>query len=98
MRVEEDHRVDVLQRPLRPGADVVHHRIGHLADQLAADLHPVHLLQVRLDVARRQTAGVKRQDLLVKALEAALALADELRLGGAVAIPGGVEAAPAPGR
>jgi hypothetical protein len=51
--VEEDHRVDVVQRSLLPGADVVHDRIGDAADQVAADLHAVDLGQVRLDVARR---------------------------------------------
>ena len=89
--VEEDHRVDVLQRPLGPGADVVHHGVGHLGDQVAADLHAVHLLQVRLDVARRQAPRVEREDLLVEPHEPPLALSDDLRLKAAVAIPGSVD-------
>ena len=32
--VQEHDRVDVLQRPLGPLADVVHHRVGHPADQV----------------------------------------------------------------
>ena len=93
-RVEEDHRVDVLQRPLRPRADVVHDRVGDLADQLAADLHPVDLLQVRLDVPRRQATRVQREDLVVEPHEPPLALADDLRLEAAVAIAGGVDRHP----
>ena len=46
-RVKEQHRVDVLQRPLLPGTDVVHHRIGHPADQVPADLDAVELAQMR---------------------------------------------------
>ena len=93
-RVEEDHRVDVLQRPLRPGADVVHDRVGDLRDQLAADLHAVDLLQVRLDVPRRQPPRVQREDLVVEPHKAALALSDDLRLEAAVAIPRGVDRYP----
>ena len=73
--VEEHDRVDVLQRPLGPLADVVHDRVGHAGDQVAADLHAVDLLQVRLDVARRQPAAVEREDLLVEPDEPPLALA-----------------------
>ena len=51
-RVEEHDRVDVIQRARLPSTRVVDHRVGHLSDELAADLDPVDLLQVRLDVAR----------------------------------------------
>ena len=51
-RVEEHDRVDVIQRPGLPGAGVVHDRVGDPADQVAADLDAVDLLQVRLDIAR----------------------------------------------
>jgi hypothetical protein len=51
-RVEEDDRVDVVERPLLPLPDVVHHRVGDAADQVAADLDTVDLGQVRLNVAR----------------------------------------------
>ena len=50
--VQEHDRVDVLQRPLGPVADVVHHRVGDARDQVAADLDAVDLGQVRLDIAR----------------------------------------------
>ena len=89
--VEEHDRVDVLQRPLRPRADVVHDRVGDAADQITADLHAVDLLQVRPDVSDRQPARVERQDLVVEAHKAALALAHDPRLKRAVAIPGRVD-------
>ena len=90
-RVEEHDRVDILKRPFSPFADVVHHRVGDLRDQLTADLHAVDLLQVRLDVSRGQAPGVERQDLVVEPPEAPLALPDELRLKAPVAVAGGVD-------
>jgi hypothetical protein len=85
-RVEEDDRVDVLQRPLLPRRSVVHHRVGDAADQIAPDMHTVDVGQVRLDIPRRQPPEVQRQDLVVKPLKAPLALADDLRRKAAVAI------------
>ena len=79
-RVEEHDGVDVLQRPGLPGADVVHDRVGDAADQVAADADAVDVGQVRLDIPRREAAAVEREDLLVKALKAALALSDDRRL------------------
>ena len=89
--VQEHDRVDVLQRPLAPLADIVHHRVGHPADQVQADLDPVHLGQVRADVTHRQPAGIERQDLVVEPNEPALALFDDLRLKGPVAVTGSVD-------
>ena len=86
-RVEEDHRVDVVQRPLLPLTHVLHDRVGDAADQVATDLDAVDLGQVRLDVARRQAARVEREDLVVEALETPLALPHDLRLEAALAIP-----------
>src|SRR5262249_51343579 len=77
-RVEEDHRVDVIERALLPLAHVFHHGVGDTADQVAADLDAVELGQVRLDVARRQPSRVEREDLVVEALEASLTLPDDL--------------------
>ena len=53
----------------------------------AADLHPVEVAQVRLDVADREPAAVERQDLVVKPFKAPLALSDDLRLKAPVAVP-----------
>ena len=84
--VEEDHRIDVLQRPLLPRADVLDDRVGDAADQVVADLDAVELGQVRLDVTNAHPARVHRDDLLVKASEAPLALRHDLRRKAALAI------------
>ena len=89
--VQEHDRVDVLQRPLAPVADVVHHAVGDAADQVAADVHAVDLLEVRLDVARGEPAAVKREDLVVEPDEPPLALADNLGLEAAVTVAGRVD-------
>ena len=87
-RVEEHDRVDVLQGPGLPGAGVLHHRVSHLGDQVPADLHAVDLLQVRLDIPRREPARVKGEDLVVEPLKAPLTLSDDLRLKHPRPIPG----------
>ena len=69
-----------------------------LRDQVAADLHAVDLLQVRLDVARREPARVQREDLLVEPDEPPLALADDLRLKAPVAIARRVDLRPSRAR
>ena len=43
-------RVDVIQRPLLPCPDILHHRVGDPADQIPADRRPVDLAQVSLDM------------------------------------------------
>jgi hypothetical protein len=72
---------------LLPRSDVFDDGVGDAADQVAADLHAVDLVQVRLNVADRQATTVESEDLVVKALKAALALAHHLRLKRAPAIP-----------
>ncbi len=84
--VQEDDRVDVLQRPFRPVAGVVHDPVGDPRDQVPADVDAVDLVQVRGDVTGRQAAAVEREDLLVEPDEAALALAHDLRRKAAVAV------------
>jgi hypothetical protein len=85
-RVEEDHRVDVLQRP------VAHSRTSSMTASVTLEISsrptftPVDLLQMRLDVAHRQAAEVERQDLVVEPLQAPLALLDDLRLEAGVTI------------
>ncbi len=90
-RIQEDDRVDVVERALLPLAHVVHHRVGDAADQVAANLHPVDLGQVRLDVARRQPARVQGEDLVVEPLETPLPLPDDLRLERALAVAGRID-------
>jgi hypothetical protein len=85
--VEEHDRVDVLQWPLLPAADVLHDGVGDAADQVAADRNAVDLSKVRLNVAHREPTRIQREDLVVEPLEAALALAHDLRLKRALAVP-----------
>ena len=56
-RVEEDHRIDPVQRPGLPFLDLLEHRVGDLADQVRGDLDVVDLQQMRLDVAHRHARG-----------------------------------------
>src|SRR5206468_2869155 len=67
--------------------DVLHHGVGDAADQVAANRNAVDLRKVRLNVAHRETTRVQREDLVVEALKAALALAHDLRLRRALAVP-----------
>jgi hypothetical protein len=60
--------------------------VGHLADQRRTDFGVVDLLQVPLDLARRQAARVQRQDLPVQLRPPPLALFHQLRLELAVAV------------
>ena len=84
--VEEDHRIDRIERPVLPFAHLVKDGVGDAADQVGRDVDGIEFAQVALDLANRHTAGVQRDDLVVEAVEAGLALGHDLRLEGAVAI------------
>jgi len=86
-RVEEHHRVHVIEWPGLPGPGVVHDRVGDLGDQVPADGHTVDLLQVRADVPGRHPSRVQGEDLLIEPLKTPLALSHDLRFKGPVAIP-----------
>ena len=79
-RVEEDQRIDRLQRPGLPGGDLLQHGIRHRADQVGRDLDAVELAQVPDDLAGAHAARVHRHDLVVEAGKAALVLGDQLRI------------------
>jgi hypothetical protein len=74
-----------------PLAHVVHDPVGDAADQVPADAHAVELVQVRLDLPRRYAPAVEREDLLVKAREAPLALSHELGFKAPIPIPRGAD-------
>src|SRR3954454_21289610 len=90
-RVEEDQRVDRLQRPGLPGRDLLEHRVRHRADQVRRDLDAVELAQVADDLPRAHAPGVHRDDLVVEAWEAALVLGDQLRVEARLPVPGDLE-------
>lgn len=77
-RVEVGDRVDGLQRPRPPR--VGEHRVDDGADRVASDLRAVALGRVRRDVTHDHAAGVQPKDLVVRARQLRLALADELGL------------------
>jgi len=85
-RVEVDDRIDRIQRPRSPRLDVLEHGVGDATDRVAADLDAVEVGQVRGDVAHRHAAGVEREDLVVQAGQARLALAHQPRFKRPVAV------------
>jgi hypothetical protein len=91
-RVEEHDRIDVVQRPRLPRPRVVHHRVGHPRDQVAANLDAVDLLQMRLDIPGRQAPRIQREDLVVEPLKPPLTLANDLRLEAPIPIARRVDA------
>jgi hypothetical protein len=86
-RVEVDDRVDRVQRPLLPSLGVLEDRVGDLRDQIRRHVGAVDLLQIPLDLADRQPTAVQGDHLLVEPDPPRLALAHDLRLERAVAIP-----------
>src|SRR4029453_3355709 len=80
--VEEDQRVERLERPVLPLGDLVEDGVGHRADQVGRDLDPVELAQVTLDLAGAHAPSVHGDDLVVEAGEAPLVFGDELRVEG----------------
>jgi hypothetical protein len=89
--VERDDGIERLERAVLPGAYVVEHRVGHAADERFGDFDLVEFQQHGLHVADAHAAGVHGQDFVVEALEARLALRDQLRLEAAVAVARGVD-------
>ncbi len=66
--------------------DLLDDPLGHLRYQPRRDVGVIHLFERVNDVARAQALGVEGEDLVVHLGQAGLALADKLRLEGAVAI------------
>ena len=79
-RVEEDQRVNRIERPLLPGGDFIEHGVRHRADQVGRHVDPVQLVQVPGDLAGAHAARVHRHDLVIEPGEAALVLGDQLRV------------------
>src|SRR5260370_38106152 len=73
-------------RPHMPFPNFLENRIGDPADQIGGNFDPVELLQVRLDLANRQTPGIEADDPIVETDEPGLPLGDDLRLSSPVAV------------
>lgn len=86
-RIEVQDRVDLLKRPGLPRLGVLQHGGGDTTDGLAADPGAIELSDVGLDLADAHPAGVQGDDLLIQPRQPALALADQLRLKTALAVP-----------
>src|SRR6266516_149415 len=79
-RVEKDHRIHRIKRPVLPFPDFIEYRIGDPADEVGRDFGSIELGQMALDLPHRHAAGVEAQNLVVEAVEPPLALGDQLRL------------------
>ena len=85
-RVEENERVDRIERPLLPGGHFVEHRIGHRADQVGRDVDAIQFVQMSDDLPGAHAARVHRHDLVIEPGKAALILGDQLRIEARLAI------------
>ena len=65
--VDQQDRVERIERPALPGDHVVDDLVGDLRDRLPRDLGPVDLEQVLLDVAGRQALRVERDHVARRA-------------------------------
>src|SRR5512134_1714474 len=86
-RVEEDHGINRIERPVLPLPNLLENGIGDPADQIGRDLDAIKLLQVALNLAHRHAAGVETDDPAVETVEAGLALRHQLRLEAPLAVP-----------
>ena len=79
-RVDEDRRVDLVQRPVLPRLHLLDHLVGDPADGLLRHRGAVDLREVRADLTRGQTLRIQRQDDLIDPGQPPLPLLDDLRL------------------
>ncbi len=67
-RIQEQDRVERLERAGPPLVQQLLDRVGRPADELGRNVRVVDILEVSGDLAGRHAAGVHRQDLVVEAL------------------------------
>src|SRR5205814_5455001 len=75
-----------VERPGLPFPHLLEHGVDDPADQVGRDLDPVKLLQMRLDLANRETTGIEADHAIIKTVEPRLSFGDDLRLEAAVAV------------
>src|SRR5579859_4301326 len=90
-RIDEDHRVDLVEWPALPGDHLLDHPVGDPRDRVPRDLRAVHVGEVSGDLAGRQAFRGQRDHQLIDARQPALALLDDLRLERPLAISGDVD-------
>ena len=86
--VDEHHRVDPLEWAGRPLGHLLQDPVGDLRHRLPGHLGAVHLGQVRLHLPGGEPLGGERDDHLVHAPQAPLALGHQLGFETAVAVTG----------
>jgi len=89
--VDEDHRVDRVQRPVLPLEHALDDLVGDRGDRLPGHLRAVDLGQVGLHLAGGQALGRQRDHQLVHPGEPSLPLGHDLRLETAVPVAGHVD-------
>jgi hypothetical protein len=87
-RVEEDHRVDRVQRPVLPLGHPLDHLVGNRGDRLTGHVGAVHLGQMRGDLTGRQTLRRQRDHHVLNPGQSPLTLLHDLRLEAAVPVTG----------
>jgi hypothetical protein len=73
--VDQQHRVDRVQRPIRPLGHVRHDRVRHSRHQVPGDLAAVHISEVIGDIPAGHALGVEADHLLVEPGQPACVLA-----------------------
>ena len=89
-RIEEDERINRIERPLLPGRHFIEYGIGHRADQIGRDIDAVKIMQMSHDLARAHAARVHRDDLLIEAGKASLIFGDQLRIEARLPVAGNI--------
>jgi hypothetical protein len=69
-----------------PVADLIEHGIRDAADQIGRDPQAIKILKMGLDVAHRQTGGIKADDLVIHPIDPGLAFLHQLRREAAVPV------------
>ena len=90
-RVDEDHRVERVQRSGGPLRELGGDLLRDPTDRVFGHLRAIDLVEMRRDLARRQPPRREGQHDLVDALEPALPLRDNDRLERTITIPGDLD-------
>ena len=85
--VDEDHRVDRVERPALPFGHALHDPVGDRGDRLLGDLRAVDLGQVRGDLPVRQPFRGQGNHHLIDPGQPPLPLGDDFRLETGVPVP-----------
>lgn len=89
--IDPHDRVALVEWAGLPGPDVVEDRISHIRDEVLGDIHVIDLGQVHTDLLDGHSAGVHRDDPVIKAVPVGLALFHDLGFEHAVTIPGDLD-------